>query len=220
MAFFYFLGFQPEQRFWPGLLPFSARPVRPTTGPLPLLLSSAASFSQAQPPASLPIGPWPLAGPARLHPLLSLPRGPPPSLFFPGREAGSSAHAHRPGVPSSPRNGAAPPPLFTPHSPLCFPSHRTRRPALMPPPPAARSPSSSGHPRSPLQPYKRVRSSPILTALIPAPHFPLSAPQVAPHQASPPSFTLHHRRPHLVRTPGAPLLFPQPAASSRALQHR
>ncbi len=36
------------------------------------------------------------------------------------------AHTHRPGVPSSPGNGVALPPLFTAHSPLHFPSPPNR----------------------------------------------------------------------------------------------
>jgi hypothetical protein len=108
----------------------------------------------------------------------------------------------------------SPPPLFTPHSPLRFPSPpnwTTRIDAAT----IGRSiPFPVRLPRSPLQPYKRARSSPLLTALIPIPHFPLSEPLVAPHRASPPPFALHHRRPRLIVESAAEALGEDPRSSS------
>jgi hypothetical protein len=56
----------------------------------------------------------------------------PPGLLPPRETDGvaavatASTRAHRPGVPSSSGNGVAPPPLFTPRSPLRFPSPPNR----------------------------------------------------------------------------------------------
>jgi hypothetical protein len=158
----------------------SARPpsfFRPTRviyhRPTPLLLSWAASFPPAQPPASHPTRPWPPAGSATST--LSSHCRVGPAQLLPPREtdgaatgATASTRAHRPGVPSSPGNGVAPP--SSPPACPSFPLPKTegvkgingalhRRPIPLPVRP----------PRSPLRPYKRVRSSPLLTALLLAP---------------------------------------------------
>jgi hypothetical protein len=73
-----------------------------------------------------------------------------------------------PPPPPPTRAAAAPttPPLsgtvphFVPTHPSVSPPHRIGRAALMPPPPAARSPSPSGRLHSTPTPYKRARSSP------------------------------------------------------------
>jgi hypothetical protein len=107
----------------------------------------------------------------------------------------------------------SPPPYSLPTHPSVSPPHRTGRTALMPPPPTTQSPSPSGHPAPP-RPYKRARSSPLLTALILTPHFPLSAPLVAPHRASPPPFALHCRRPRLAIESATEALGEDPRSSS------
>jgi hypothetical protein len=101
--------------------------------------------------------------------------------------AASSTHAHRPGIPSSPRNGAALPPSSLPTHPSVSPPHRTGRSALMPPPPAARSPSSSGRPAPPSDPKKGRGARPSSVHSSPP-----------PHRASPLPFALHRRWPRLI----------------------
>jgi hypothetical protein len=207
LIFFYSIGFQPEKWFRPGLLSFF-RPARVICHrPTPLLLSWAASRSTG-PATGLPPHRALASGrPSRLHPLLSLPCGPCAAFFLlekPTVQPPVPPRARARTVPASPPlpETASHPPLHSPLAPS-FPLPKTkgvkaingalhRRPIPLPVWP----------PRSPLRPYKMVRSSPLLTHSSSPPFPTLRAPSrpspsfTAIIHPSPPPASPHRRFGH------------------------
>jgi hypothetical protein len=153
------------------------RPNRPSGQP------THPAFRPSHGPPPLSLRPAHLAFPSPP----SLTCGPRPVVFFPGPTAAAAvSRARMPslGAASAPVTAGAPTPHHSPPHPPADslpkqpPSFHYGAPP--PPPIPLRRPAAP----LPLRPYKWVRSSPLLTALIPTPHFPISKPEHAPHRRS------------------------------------